>query len=153
MNPDDPAHSVQSLLNRPTEQRIREYQYRFAQSAVFGLPVIVLQYLGPSLGGTESDRWVGLLQALLCGWVTYVGAAGMLFEGLIVLSRGKLTIELLVALAAVGMYLFSAGSLLGVIFHGQLFYRPLLFHVVILLIAGWTGFRWWRMSRPTSASH
>lgn len=126
--------------------RRREYQYRFAQSAVFGLPVLALQYIGPSLGGPESERWIGVLQAILCGWVTYVGAAGMLSEGVIILFRGKLTFETLLSLIAVGLYLFSAVSVLGVIVHGALFYRPLLFHVVIVLIAAWTGFRWWRMS-------
>lgn len=150
-SPENPAPlSVESLLARPFEQRRREYQYRFAQSAVFGLPVLALQYFGPSLGGAESERWIGVLQAILTGWVTYVGAAGMLSEGLVLLaSRGKFMFETVLSLVAVGLYLFSAISVLGVILHGAIFYRPLLFHVVILLIATWTGFRWWRMSRTS----
>jgi len=117
---------------------------------VFGLPVLALQYFGPSLGGAESERWIGVLQAILTGWVTYVGAAGMLSEGLVLLaSRGKFMFETVLSLVAVGLYLFSAISVLGVILHGAIFYRPLLFHVVILLIATWTGFRWWRMSRTS----
>ena len=145
----DPADSsaLESLLERPADQRVREFQYRFAQSVVFGLPVIFLQYVGPNLGGPESDKWIGLLQALLSGWATYVGAAGMLFEGLILLSRRKPTLDGLVALAAIAMYLFSAISVTGIIFHGGLLYRPLLFHVVIFLLVAWTGYRWWRLSR------
>src|SRR3954466_3838186 len=75
------SDSFETLLNRPREQRVREFKYRFAQSAVFGLPVLALQRFGPALGGAESPRWVGVLQLLLAGWVVYVGAAGMLFEG------------------------------------------------------------------------
>jgi len=146
---DDRAQAIESLLARPIDQRIREYQYRFAQSVVFGLPVIFLQYVGPSLGGPESERWIGILQAILCGWVTYVGAAGMLFEGLVLLGRGKFTVDVLVALAAVGMYLFSAVSVLGIFVRGDLLYRPLLFHVVIVVVAAWTGFKWRTMRRAT----
>ena len=144
---DDP--SLESLLNRPIEQRVREYQYRFAQSAVFGIPVIFLKYFGPSLGGAESEKWAGLLQAVLTGWVTYVGAAGMMFEGMLLASRGRWMADLPVAVAAVGMYLFSAVAVLGVLIRGDLFYRPLLFHWVILLLVAWTGYRWRRLARQS----
>ena len=76
---------LEQLLARPADQRLREYKYRCAQAIVFGLPVIGLQYLGPSIGGPEAPRWVAILQAALAGWVVYIGAAGMLFEGLLVL--------------------------------------------------------------------
>ena len=65
---------------------MREFQYRFAQATVFGLPVIALQICGPSLGGADAPRWVAILQILLCGWIVYVGAAGILFEGAILLA-------------------------------------------------------------------
>ena len=76
---------------------------------MFGLPVLALQWKGTALGGAEADRWVGILQALLAGWVVYVGAAGMLFEGLILLPR-RVMAELIPALLAVAAYLFSLVS-------------------------------------------
>ncbi len=152
MNEEARPSELETLLVRPPEQRIREFQYRFAQAMVFGLPVIFLQYVGPSLGGPESDKWIGLLQALLSGWATYVGAAGMLFEGMILLSRRKPTLDGLVALSAIGMYFFSAISVFGIIFRGALFYRPLLFHVVIIVLIAWTGYRWWRLSHASPAT-
>ena len=79
-----------AILNRPASERLREYKYRFAQSTVFGLPVIALHYLGPTLGGPEAGRWSGLFQLLLTGWVMYVGVVGMLIEGIL---RRRLTAD------------------------------------------------------------
>ena len=141
-----------TVLNRPAEQRIREFKYRFAQSLVFGLPVLVLQWLGHSLGGSpgEADRWVPLLQALLAGWVVYVAATGMLVEGVLTLWAGKITITLAdaaVGLFAIVLYLFSIISVLGIFIHGEPLYRPLLFHCVVLTLLLWCGVRWLMMKR------
>ncbi len=135
--------TVSALLQRPDDQRLREYKYRFSQAVVFGLPVLALETWGSALGGPEADRWVGVLQALLAGWVVYVGAAGMLFEGLILLPR-RLMADLIPALVAVLAYLFSVISVLHVLFTGQLWYRPLLFHVSVIVVATWTGLQWYR---------
>jgi cation transport ATPase len=124
---------VQSVLERPATERIREYRYRFAQAVVFGLPVAGLELYGGSLGGTEAWRWVRFFQALLAGWVIYVGAAGMLFEGLLLLRR-RVTADLCVATAAVAMYCagwFVAGWFCG----------------AVLLVCVWTGLRWWGGAR------
>lgn len=135
-----------TLLHRPDEQRLREYKYRFSQAAVFGLPVLALQIWGPALGGPESGRWVGILQALLAGWVVYVGAAGMLFEGLILLPT-RIIADFIPALVAVLAYLFSLISVLHVLFTGRLWYQPLLFHVSVIVVATWTGLQWYRWAR------
>jgi hypothetical protein len=123
-----------------------EFKYRFAQAVVFGLPVVALHYFGSSLGGspTESRRWVGILQSLLAGWVVYVGAAGMLFEGLLLL-RYRFTGNLLIALIAILMYLFSLISVLGIFFTGEPLYTPLLFHLAVVLLASWSGWNWRRL--------
>ena len=141
---------IGNLLARPDEQRLREYKYRFSQAVVFGLPVIALQLWGSALGGPEAERWVGILQALLGGWVVYVGAAGMLFEGLVLLfgaTPRRLTADLPVALAAVLTYLYSLASVLHVFVDGRLAYRPLWFHACVALLALWTGIQWVRWSR------
>src|SRR5687768_5282994 len=77
------AQPLHQLLARPVSERAREYRYRFGQAVVFGLPVVALELWGRGLGGREAGRWVGVLQALLSGWVVYVAATGMLFEGLL----------------------------------------------------------------------
>src|SRR5690349_4428997 len=85
-HPDSSSPSTGSLprfLTRPASDRLREYKYCCAQAVVFGLPVLALEAWGRSLGGREASRWVGGFQALLTGWVLYVAAAGMLFEGLL----------------------------------------------------------------------
>ena len=147
---DDSSSRLTALLARSDEQRLREYKYRFSQAVVFGLPVLALQIWGSKLGGPESDRWVGILQALLAGWVVYVGAAGMLFEGLILLPR-RVMVDLFAALVAVASYLLSLVSVLHVLFTGTLWYRPLLFHVSVITIALWTGLQWYRWSRAVLA--
>src|SRR5207247_2497394 len=74
------ADNLAVLLARPLEQRKREQQYRFAQSVVFGLPVIALQLWGHKLGPIDAQRWASVMQLLLAGWVMYVNL-GMVFEG------------------------------------------------------------------------
>jgi cation transport ATPase len=146
---------VESLLNRPPAQRLREYKYRCAQSIVFGIPVLFLHYFGQRLGGPESDRWVAVLCALLSGWVMYVGAAGMLLEGAILFSRRGFDWDLVFAIAAIAIYfgsLVSAGYTL-MAGHSAV---PGLFHISVLIIAVWTGFRWlqWaRLARHSQGTH
>jgi cation transport ATPase len=141
----DPNVRLAELLARPAHQRRIEYKYRCAQAIIFGLPVLGLQYFGPMLGGAESSRWIGILQALLAGWVVYVGAAGMLFEGLVTISTRALWPDLVIALVSLGVYLYSLGSVLAIFFTGHLAYQPLLFHVSVMVLGLWSGLRWWRL--------
>src|SRR5687768_14890732 len=142
----NPESRIQNLLSRPPEQRIREYKYRFGQSVVFGLPVIALQVYGRALGPADSERWVSLLQALLAGWVLYVNL-GMLFEGVLLLPARRVTGDLVVAVFAVALYAYSLISAAHGIVTTRLLFRPLLFHVVVMVLAAWTGWRWWRCAR------
>jgi cation transport ATPase len=146
---DSPA-SLQQLLDRPLEQRVREFKYRFAQAMVFGLPVVALQLYGRSLGGSpqEAQRWVALLQALLAGWVTYVAAMGMLVEGVFLLgATRRIAIDLPASLLGVLMYLYSAIATCGIFFTGHPLYGPMLFHWAVVLLAVWSGARWAQLSR------
>jgi hypothetical protein len=68
----------------------------------------------------------------------------MLFEGVLLLSRGRPTVEMLVAAAAVAMFLYSVASVTGVIVRGELWYRPLVFHWVVILLTAWCA---WRLAR------
>jgi len=142
---DDSRRRLSELLGRPTLQRRLEYKYRCAQAVIFGLPVLGLQYFGPSLGGAESSRWVAILQAILAGWLVYVGATGMFFEGILTLSRG-ISSDLIVATFAIAAYLWSLGSVLAIFVIGHLAYQPLLFHLCVIALAVWAGLRWWRIS-------
>ena len=145
----DPQNSstAPSLLARPRQQRLLEYKQRCAQAIVFGLPMLGLQWFGHLLGGApmEQQRWISILQALLSGWVIYVGATGMLIEGIFLWPR--VTADFVVAMVATLIYLFSAISTTGIFFIGRPFYGPLLFHWSSILLAGWCGWRWWGMSR------
>jgi cation transport ATPase len=148
VTPSSPALSqpetFESLLNRPREQRVREFKYRFAQSVVFGLPVLALQRYGPALGWVEAGRWVGVLQLLLAGWVVYVAAAGMLFEGIVTLARRLpgARADFVIALIAVVVYLLSAVSIAHLILRGTPWF-PARFDVVVALLILWCGGRWW----------
>ena len=149
---ESPRHPTPSafhtLLHRPADQRRREYQYRFAQSVVFGLPVLALQWFGRSLGGAESGRWVATLQALLSGWVVYVGATGMLFEGLVWLGRRRLTADLLPASAVVALYVLTLARLAAhALSSAPRAFPSTWFHAAVLLLMLWTGVRWWQYSR------
>ena len=135
--------SIANLLARPRDQRLREYKYRFSQSVVFGLPVIALQSYGRALGPADSERWVSLLQALLAGWVLYVNL-GMLFEGLLLLPARRVTGDFIASIAAVALYAYSLVSAAHGVVTSRLLFRPLMFHVAVVVLAAWTGWRWWR---------
>ena len=137
--------TIDNLFARPPDQRLREYKYRFGQSIVFGLPVIALQYYGRALGPTDSERWVSLLQSLLAGWVLYVNL-GMLFEGILLLPARRITGDFVISALAAALYLYSLVSAAHGVVTSRLLFRPLLFHACVILLAAWTGWRWWRTS-------
>jgi hypothetical protein len=145
----DKQSRLTALLARPLEERRREYKYRFAQSIVFGVPVIALQRWGGALGPVDSARWSSLLQAVLCGWVLYVNV-GMVFEGLLV-PRLRLRGDFLVGAVAVALYLYSLTSAIYAIVTSHLLYS-VLFHLCIILLAAWSGWRWWRLRNRITAS-
>jgi hypothetical protein len=135
----DPVHDI---LDRPPSQRLREYKYRFAQSLVFGLPVVALWLLGPAMGGPEASRWIGLLQVLLAGWVMYVGVVGMLVEALM---RRRATIDGLAGCVAIGLYLLGAVMLLWPAVWGgggSLTFSRVLFSCAAAVSCGWAALRW-----------
>jgi hypothetical protein len=143
--------TIANLLHRPPEQRLREYKYRFSQSIVFGLPVIALQLYGRALGPTDSERWVSLLQALLAGWVLYVNL-GMLCEGILLLPTRRVTGDFVVSALAAAIYLYSLVSAAHGVVTSRLLFRPLMFHVVVIGLAAWTGVAWLRMARLSTAT-
>lgn len=147
---DTSSARLQELLARGDEERLREFKYRFGQSIVFGTPVIALQLWGANLGPTDSERWVSLLQAILCGWVVYVNL-GMLVEGVLA-RRAWLRADFVVALLAVLVYLYSAISAIRGIVTAHLWYRPLLFHVCVIVLAMWSAIRWRGLARKSNRS-
>ena len=147
-NDEKQADTLDAMLARPLDQRVREYKYRFAQAVVFGLPVVALQLFGDRLGGPESGKWVALFQAILAGWVMYVGAAGMLFEGILLLRR-RVTFDFVVAVLAIGLYLASIPTVvycLTLTVHSGP-RHAVWFHLSVVLVALWTGIQWFRLSR------
>lgn len=128
------------MLARPLDQHIREHKYRCAQAIVFGLPVIGLQYFGHKLGGAESARWVAIMQFILTGWILLVAATGMISEGvMLIASRRKLTADFVVAIVAIALFVVSCVPR-----------APRMFHVVVIIIALWTGLRWLTLGRSAT---
>ena len=140
--PAPPEPSLQQLIERPDEERLREYKYRFAQCVVFGLPVIALQLWGAALGPLDAERWGSVLQALLAGWVVYVNL-GMIVEGLLLIRR-RITADFFIATFALVMYLWSVASVVHIVVTGHLWHRPLLFAACVTTLALWTGVQWLR---------
>jgi cation transport ATPase len=139
--------TLSSLLDRPDAERLREHRYRFGQAFVFGSPVVFLACYGHALGGATAGLWSGLLQALLAGWVIYVCAVGMLFEGILMLARRRFAADLLVAAAAIAL------SIAGLIAWGRLLLRGpsatvgWWFAASVLVLGAWAGLQWLRLAR------
>ena len=136
MTEPSPEHE---LLNRPVAERIREYKYRFAQSAVFGMPVLALHFIGPQLGGPEAPRWIGLLEMLLAGWVVYVGVLAMVVEAMM---RKKISLDSIIASLALLSYLIAAISFLRAMILAQGFHLYWGFPAAVLISIALNGARW-----------
>ena len=147
--------SVEQVLARPPGERVREFKYRFAQSLVFGLPVLALHWLGPALGGAEAPRWTGLFQTLLAGWVMYVAAVGMIFEGALLLVRRKVvTPDSVVAAIALAIYGVGVVAWAMLLIPGVTSRLPMPFHYSVMLLTAWCGGRWtWLSRRDHSGSN
>lgn len=140
-------NSLESLLDRPPAERLREWKYRFAQSFVFGLPVLALQFFGYKLGGPESARWVGLLQTLLAGWIIYIGAIAVFVEGLLFLSQSKLTLNLILSAVAIALYIFSVIAWATILFQSRPWPAAPRFDLSVALILFWSALQWARLRR------
>jgi hypothetical protein len=141
------SRALADVLSRPDSERLREYRYRFGQGFVFGLPVLFLCFFGDDLGGATAGPWSGLLQALLAGWLIYVCAAGMLFEGVLLLVRRQLTAELLVGAAAALLYLLGLWSWGRLLAGGPSASAGGWFAACVLVLNAWVGAGWWRLAR------
>jgi hypothetical protein len=135
---------VEQLLDRPRTERCREYRYRFGQSMVFGFPVIGLALFGPSLGGPEAGRWIGLLQLLLAGWVIYVGALAMLIEAVL---RRRVTVDAFIAALASALYLLGAGGVTCLFATGRSHHQQWAFASEVVVLCAWNGAQWFRHTR------
>jgi hypothetical protein len=145
---------VEQVLIRPAAERVREFKYRFAQSLVFGLPVLALHWLGPALGGPEAPRWTGLFQTLLAGWVMYVAAAGMIFEGVLQLLRRKITLDPVIAVIALTLYVVGVVGWTMLLVGAEAPRVPIPFHYGVVLLAAWCGLRWaWLARHNQSGGH
>jgi cation transport ATPase len=146
-NPPEPSNplSLQQLIDRPKSERLREYKYRLAQTTVFGLPVIALAIWGPLLGPRDWQRWSGVLQALLTGWIIYVNL-GLLLEPLI---RRQLSFDLLVLVAALTLYLWSIAGTAYVLLTAKLLRWSALYWMCVALLAILNAVQRARLSRSS----
>jgi cation transport ATPase len=139
--------TVNSVLDRPETERLREHRYRFGQGFVFGAPVVFLACFAEALGGAMAGVWSGLLQALLAGWVIYVGAAGMIFEGMLLLGRRRVSADFLMGLAGIALYVP------GLVGWGRVLARApgaavgWWFGACVLALTAWAGLQWLRIAR------
>ncbi|MBC8106853.1 MAG: hypothetical protein H7Z14_09715 [Anaerolineae bacterium] len=89
------------------------------------------------------------MQIVLSGWILFVAATGMLSEGFVLLAaRRKVSADFIVALISVAMFVFSCISA-GVHFFGSKS-PPQFFHLIVILLAAWSGIRWISAGKSTT---
>jgi cation transport ATPase len=141
--------AVPSPPNRAQSEQARAHKYRFAQSLIFGLPVLALELFGEKLGGAESARWVMLFQALLAAWVMFVGAVPMIMENILAKAeRRNQDIKLSSSasgLWAVAIYFVGIFSWVLVLRGGRRIPYTFAISVAIVIIS--SGVQWLRLSR------
>lgn len=112
--------------------------------------MLALHFFGPRLGGPESARWIGLMQALLAGWCLYLAALPMLSESLMLIAMGKLRIELAVSLAAMILYIIGVTGWIFTL-RGRAAPLPSAFSVVVVILILWSALHWFRLARETES--
>jgi len=138
---------IQTILNRPAAERLREHNYRFAQCLIFGIPVLALQYLGPKLGGSDAPRWTGLLQTLLAGWTVYIGAVPLLAEGFVLMAHRQFKIDAVIAGCAALLYIVGVAGWIMTL-RGRAAFFAGAFGLSVVVVILWSGVqRLWLSSR------
>jgi cation transport ATPase len=136
--------SLSDLTNRSQTERLREFKYRFAQSAVFGLPVLALHFYGPFLGRAEAPRWIGFLEILLSGWVVWIGLFAMVVEALLIKIP---TFDSIIASIGLVAFLFAAISFIRLLLSQSVSHLMIGFPVAVAISILWNGLRWKMIER------
>lgn len=103
------------------EQMIYEYRTRFAQSLVFGLPAIILHYMGPVLavGGGEAAGnmlYPWMIEMVLVGWALWAGGLPILWQGVMSAIHLRATADLLTTVIVFAAFVPSLVGVVSVIF-------------------------------------
>lgn len=140
------------------EQMIYEYRTRFAQSLVFGLPAVILHYIGPVLavGGGESASnmlYPWMIEMVLVGWALWAGGLPILWQGVMSALHLRTTADLLTTAIVFAAFIPSLIGVVSVIFghepwfnsgQGSTSQAGPTFHVAMLAIM-LALFQRWRM--------
>ena len=86
------------------------------------------------------------MQALLAGWILYVNL-GLLIEPVM---RRALSTDLLIIVAAIALFVWSATGVVHVLATGRYWPKPALFWACIALLGTWNAIRWISRSRTQS---
>lgn len=141
------------------EQMVYEYRTRFAQSLVFGMPAIVLHYLGPVLavGGGESAGnmlYPWLIQMVLVGWALWAGGLPILWQGVMSAIHLRSTADLVTTVIVFVAFIPSLIGMIAVIFGNEPWFANAngdggpAFHVAIFAVM-LALFQRWQMYKHT----
>jgi hypothetical protein len=113
--------------------------------------VLALQLFGPSLGGPESSKWIGLFQALLAGWVMYIGALPILLEeAMDTMLRPRhqrsRSLSMLVVLLALMFYVIGIATWVLILLRRSPII-PAPFAITVSIVILWCGWKSLRLSR------
>jgi len=131
----------------------REYKARLAQAIMFGLPAIVLHYVGPLLspGGGQSAaglRFPWLFEMLLVGWMCYVAAWPIIWQGVASLIHLRATSDLLTTCIIFASFAPSAIGALSMLFTNEPWFgsphagEGPVFHATVLTVMLAVAQRW-----------
>ncbi len=116
----------------------KEYRGRLAVALMFGLPGIVLHYIGPTLAGgvvgARSLAYPWLIEGLLVTWGCIAGGWPILWQGLLSLARRRTSGDALTTLIVLGAW---GPSVIGV---ASLAFTPDPWFVGIRGGGGWLGY-------------
>jgi hypothetical protein len=112
-NADTGSNDLESLRHHVSY----EYKCRFATALMFGLPALVLHYIGPVLagGGASSKAMIypWLIEGLLVGWVCLAAGWPILWQGAMSFVHLRVTTDLLTSTLIVGSFVPSVYGVLS----------------------------------------
>ena len=141
-------------LHALRRQMAKEYRSRLAVGLMFGLPAVMLHYLGPVLAGgvvgPRSLAFAWLIEALLVTWGCFAAGWPILWQGVMSLARLRFSGDALTTLIVLGAWGPSAVGVGSLAFadrpwliggEGMMFYAAM-FAVWLAVLGRWLAYEY-----------
>ncbi len=122
------SFEAENDLNALRGRMVYEYKSRLATAMMFGLPALVLHYIGPTLaggrGGPADMIYPWLFELLLVGWVCLAAGWPILWQAALAAAHLRATVDLLTASIITIAFTWSAIGVVSLLWAADPWFTP-----------------------------